>query len=105
MPRIIGEAVDELNLDDIERDYDEARGYPPYHPRMMLDLRLLYCIHSSRKLSKKCKDVVAFRYLAANDFPNFRSIVDFQARHLKTFKKLFLKVLLLCKETALLSKA
>ena len=45
----------------------------------------------------------AFRYLASNNFPNFRAIAEFRKRHLKAFKKLFLEVLLLCKEAGLVS--
>ena len=56
LARFIGEAVDELDLVESKRDYDETRGYPPYHPRMMLKILIYgYCagVHSSRKLSKK----------------------------------------------------
>ncbi len=30
LARFFGEAVDVLDLSEIERDYDEVRGYPPY---------------------------------------------------------------------------
>ena len=41
LARFVGEIADELDLGEIEREYDEARGYPPYHPRMMLKI-LIY---------------------------------------------------------------
>ena len=105
MARFIDESIDELDISEIQRVYEqELRGYPPYHPRMMLKILIYgYCtgVRSSRKLAKKCVEDVAFRYLAANNFPDFRTISDFRQRHLASFKALFLEVLLLCRQAGI----
>jgi hypothetical protein len=49
-------------------------------------------LYSSRKIARACQDVVAFRVLSANQFPDFRTISDFRKRHLGVFKELFLQV-------------
>lgn len=105
LARFISEIVEDLDISEILADYEkDLRGYPPYHPLMMLKI-LIYGyatgVRSSRKIAKKCVEDVAFRYLAANNFPKFRAIADFRLRHLESFKKLFLQVLLLCKEAGL----
>ena len=56
---------------------------------------------SSRKIAQACIEDVAFRYLAANQFPDFRTINNFRNRHIEAFGKLFLEVLMLCKEAGL----
>jgi len=64
-----------------------------------------YCkgIRSSRKLAERCVEDIAFRYLAANNCPDFRTISDFRKLHLVSFQALFLKVLALCREAGLAS--
>lgn len=71
----MSELVDEvLDLAVFFASYSEARGFPPYHPRLMLKL-LLYGytsgVRSSRKIEARCHDDVAFRYLAANPHRTF----------------------------------
>ena len=41
LARFVGDVVATLDLRTIEETYTEERGYPPYHPRMMVGL-LLY---------------------------------------------------------------
>jgi len=105
MARFLGEIIDSMNISAIEAPYEkELRGYPPYHPRLMLKVLIYgYCIgvRPSRKLAKECVEDVAFRYLAANQFPDFRTISDFRKRHIEAFSKLFLEVLMLCEEAGL----
>lgn len=105
LARFIGEMTDALDISAVQSTYEEElRGYPPYHPLMMLRLLIYgYCtdVRSSRKIAKKCVEDVAFRYLAANNFPDFRTVSDFRQRHLAAFKELFLEVLMLCKEAGL----
>jgi transposase len=51
--RFVGDVVASLDLRAIEETYTEERGYPPYHPRMMVGLLLYaYCtgVYSSRKI-------------------------------------------------------
>jgi len=64
----------------------EERGYPPSHPAMMARVLLYaYCIGvpSSRKIEKRLCEDIAFRVLAANNTPDFRTISDFRKGHLK----------------------
>jgi transposase len=101
----ISDIVDEMDLSAIIKRYkDEDRGYPPYHPVMMVKVLLYaYCIGvpSSRKIAKRLEEDVSFRVLAANNTPDFRTISDFRKDHLKALAGLFLKVLKLCKKTGL----
>lgn len=53
-------------------------------------------LRSSRKLEAACVDVVAFRWLAAGQGPDFRSIARFRKRHLSALGHLFLQALALC---------
>ena len=41
LARFVRDVVETLNLTAIEATYTEERGYPPYHPRMMVGV-LLY---------------------------------------------------------------
>lgn len=92
----ISDVVDHMDISVITKHYEqELRGYPPYHPAMLLKVLIYaYCtgVYSSRKIARACQDVVAFRVLSANQFPDFRTISDFRKRHLGTFKELFLQV-------------
>jgi transposase len=101
----ISDIVDQLDLSLImERYAGEERGYPPYHPAMMVKVLLYaYCIGvpSSRKIEKRLYEDIAFRLLAANNTPDFRTISDFRKDHLKALAGLFLQVLKLCQKTGM----
>ena len=101
----ISDIVDNLDLSAImERYSGEDRGYPPYHPAMMVKVLLYaYCIGvaSSRKIEKRLCEDIAFRVLAANNTPDFRTISDFRKDHLKALAGLFLQVLKLCQKAGL----
>ncbi len=62
-----------------------------------------YCIGmpSSRKIDKNMYEDVAFRYLGAGNFPDFRTISDFRKRHLDVLGDLFIQVLNLCGKAGL----
>ena len=102
--RFVSEIVDGLDLSAIENGYDEERGYPPYHPRMMVKV-LLYAYatgtYSSRRIASKLQDSVAFRFLAAGNQPDFRTISDFRKRHGEALSDLFDQVLRLCRKAGL----
>ena len=72
----LSDVVDALDLNPLLMLYErEARGYPPYHPRMMTKLlRYAYAvgIPSSRKIAQRCEEDLAFRVLTANQTPDFR---------------------------------
>ena len=101
----ISDVVDHLDLSAImERYAGEERGYPPYHPAMMVKVLLYaYCmgIVSSRKIERHLCEDIAFRVLAANNTPDFRTISDFRKDHLKALAGLFLQVLKLCQKAGM----
>ena len=101
----ISDVVDHLDLSTIMSRYErEERGYPPYHPRMMVKVMVYgYCIGvpSSRKMDKHLHEDIAFRVLAANNTPDFRTISDFRKDHLAALAGLFMQVLELCQMAGL----
>ncbi len=96
----ISDMVDEMDLTSIYIYYEgEERGAPPYDPHMMTKLLIYsYCVGvtASRKIEIKLQEDIAFRYLAAGNFPDFRTISDFRKIHIDTLEDLFVQVLLLC---------
>lgn len=101
----VSDVVDQLDLSAIMRRYaGEERGYPPYHPRMMVKVLVYaYCIGvpSSRRIARRLREDIAFRVLAANNTPDFRTISDFRKDHLAALAELFLQVLRLCEKAGL----
>ena len=100
LARFIDEVVETvLDLGPIYASYAEARGGPPYAPRLLLKV-LLYGyatgVRSSRRLEQHCVEDVAFRYLAANQQPDFRSIARFRQRHLAALEELFVQTVRVC---------
>lgn len=101
LAHFVSELVDEvLDLSPFLASYTEVRGYPPYDPRLMLKI-LLYGyttgVRSSRRIEIRCHDDVAFRFLAANAAPDFRSVARFRRRHLAALETLFVEALTLCR--------
>jgi len=95
---------EELDLGAIFDAYREERGYPPYHPTMMVAL-LLYGysrgVYSSRTLSRACEERVDFMAVTAMNRPDFRTVAEFRRRHLKALGDLFVQVLRLCRAAGL----
>jgi len=104
LARFVGDLVDTLDLSAIEDTYYEERGYPPYHPCMMVKVLLYaYCTgtYSSRRMAAKLHDSVAYRFLAAGNQPDFRTLSDFRKRHEEALSGLFEQVLVICRESGL----
>ena len=101
----ISDIVDQLDLSEITARYEqERRGGPPYNPRMMVKVLLYgYCIGvpSSRRMAQRLHEDIAFRVLAANNTPDFRTISDFRKDHLAALSGLFLQVLVFCQRAGL----
>ena len=101
----ISDVVDSLDLGEITVFYEkESRGNPPYHLAMMVKVLLYaYCIGvpSSRRIAKRLEEEIAFRVLAANNSPDFRTISDFRKIHLEALKGFFIQVLRLCQKAGL----
>lgn len=101
----VRDVLEKIDLSPITSVYEqEERGYPPYHPKVMTGILLYgYCagVTSSRKLAQRCQEDVAFRVLAANNGPDFRTISDFRRRHLEALQHLFVEILTLCQKAGL----
>lgn len=109
LARFLSEAVDGLDqvgrLDEFYVPYrDDGRGRPAYSPVMLIKV-LLYGyskgVTSARRLAEALEMDVAFRFLAANQQPNFRTIADFRKDHLGALERLFPVVLELCRKAGL----
>lgn len=101
----INDTVERLELSAFHARY--AGGGPrnqPFHPAMMVKV-LVYAyatgVFSSRKIARKLSEDVAFRVLAADNFPAHRTIRDFRALHLAEFTELFVQVVRLAREMGL----
>ena len=97
-----------LDLSAILDTYAEERGYPPYHPGMMVAL-LLYGysrgLYSSRQLARACEERVDFMALTGLNRPDFRTVAEFRKRHLAALSDLFVQVLRLCRAAGLVQFA
>ena len=93
----VSDLIDAMDLGEIEAYYErEDRGYPPYHPRMMVKVVVYgYCVgvFSSRRLQKRLQEDIGFKLLAAGNEPDFRTLSDFRKLHLKVLQGLFEQVL------------
>ena len=103
----ISDVVDEMDLSAFHGRYEEGdpRGNQPFHPAMMLKI-LIYAYatgtFSSRRIAQKIEEDVAFRVLAAGNFPQHRTICDFRQEHLQKFVELFKQVVLIAKNSGLI---
>ena len=102
----ISDSVDSMDLSAFHARYDN--GGPrnqPFHPAMMVKI-LIYGYatgtFSSRKLARKLHEDIAFRLIAAGNFPAHRTICDFRVNHLEELSQLFVQVVQLAKECGLL---
>jgi transposase len=105
LAHFIGDTVDTLDLGAFHARYDkDGPRNQPFHPAMMVKV-LVYGyatgVFSSRKIARKLHEDVAFRVLAAGNFPAHRTIRDFRAFHLKELSDLFVQVVRLAREMGL----
>jgi transposase len=102
----VSDVVDQLDLSAMDRVYGhEKRGQPPYDPRMMTKLLVYaYCVgvFRSRRIERRLMEDIAFRVLAADNQPNFRTISDFRKIHLNTLEGMFEQVLKIALEAGAL---
>jgi len=105
LAHFISDTVDGLDLSAFHARYDkDGPRNQPFHPAMMVKV-LIYGyatgVFSSRKIARKLHEDVAFRVLAARNFPAHRTIRDFRALHLKELSELFVQVVRLAREMGL----
>lgn len=101
----INDTVDSLNLSAFHMRYaGSGSRNQPFHPAMMVKV-MVYAyatgVFSSRKMARKLYEDVAFRVLAADNFPAHRTIRNFRALHLNEFTELFIQVARLAREMGL----
>lgn len=102
----ISDSVESLDLAAFYNRYEgDGRRKQPFEPLMMLKV-LLYGYatgtFSSRKISTKLHEDVAYRYLGGGCFPAHRTIAEFRQRHLSEFHDLFVQVVRLSQDVGLM---
>ena len=99
----VSDLVDALELRAFYAPYEgDGRRNAPYEPSMMVKV-LIYAyatgVFSSRAIARKLEEDVAFRVLAAGNFPQqFRTICEFRRRHLEDFERMFVEVVRVARE-------
>ena len=102
----ISHTIDALDLSAFFKRYEDGGSRnQPFHPAMMVKV-LVYGyatgVFSSRKIASKLHEDVAFRVLAAGNFPKHRTLCDFRALHLSELAALFVQVVKLAGECGLI---
>ena len=97
----VSDLVDALDLGAFYAPYKgDGRRNSLYDPRMMVKV-LIYAYgtgtFSSRKMAGKLEEDIAFRMLAAGNFPQHRTLCEFRRRHLKDFQAVFAEVVCLAR--------
>jgi|SRR5215207_6486294 len=109
LARFVSDVVDQLasagRLEGFYAQYrEDGWGAAAYHPVMMVKV-LLYGysmgVVSSRKIARALEQDVGFRYLAANQQPDHRTVNTFRTAHREALEGLFVEILELCKEAGL----
>lgn len=98
----IADTVAALELQAFYAPYDgDGRRNQPFDPQMMVTV-LLYAYatgtFSSRRIARKLEEDVAYRVLAAGNFPAHRTIAEFRQQHLAAFEALFVQVVQIARE-------
>ena len=104
LARFVAEVTATLDLDNLFKPPEKQVGQRPYHPRMMFNILFYaYCVglRSSRKIEERIHLDLAFRYLAAGNFPDHVTIARFREENLDKLKHLFVQVLMMCKKLGL----
>ena len=102
----VSDVVDALDLTSFYAPYEgDGRRNAPYEPSMMVKV-LIYAYatgtFSSRAVARKLEEDVAFRMLAAGNFPQHeRTVCEFRCRHLGEFSELFVQVVRVAREMGL----
>ena len=101
----IADTVAALDLRVFYTPYDgDGRRNQPFDPQMMVTV-LLYAYatgtFSSRRIARKLEEDVAYRVLAAGNFPAHRTMADFRQQHLPAFEALFVQVVQIAREAGI----
>ena len=101
----VSDLVDAVDLSAFYAPYlGDGRRNSPYDPRMMVKV-LIYAYatgtFSSRGMARKLEEDLAFRMLAAGNFPKHRTLCEFRKRHLEDFRAVFVEVVRLARAMGL----
>ena len=101
----IADTVAALDLRAFYGPYEgDGRRNQPFDPQMMVRV-LLYAYatgtFSSRRIAKKFEEDVAYRVLAAGNFPAHRTIAEFRQQHLAAFEVVFRQVVQIAREAGI----
>ena len=82
---------EQLDTSEVEAHYSQ-RGQRAYAPRQIVSI-LIYAyshgVFSSRQIEKRCRQDLAFLYIAGMNCPNFRVLSDFRKDHGEFFRTCF----------------
>jgi transposase len=98
----IADTIATLDLKAFYAPYEgDGRRNQPFEPQMMVTV-LLYAYatgtFSSRRIARKLEEDVAYRVLAAGNFPAHRTIAEFRQQHVAAFEALFVQVVRIARE-------
>jgi len=101
----VSNTVEAPNLRAFHARYEgDGRRRQPFDPSMRVNV-LVYAyasgVFSSRKVSGRLEEDVAFRVLGSGNFPAHRTIREFRQLHLAEFSALFVQIVQLAREAGL----
>ena len=104
LARFVLEVIEGLDLRAMTGSY-RGSGEASYHPQLLLGL-IIYGyatgVFSSRNLERATYDLVAFRFIVANEHPDHDTIANFRRRFLPEIEALFVGVLGVAREMGVL---
>ena len=83
--RIVNQAVEDINIDGLLGQY-VGGGTSSYHPKMMLKVLVYaYCkkIYTTRKIVEALEENIHFKWIVAENTPDFRTINEFRGKRMK----------------------
>ena len=100
MARIINEAVDLMELSDVETTFHATgAGAPAYHPKALLKVLTYGDMtqrFSSRRISTACREDLAMMWLAQLEQPKHSAIADFRKRQVEDLPGWMAQIVMLC---------
>ena len=91
LARFVVQVVEELDLEDFEKEFSDSRGRLGYPPSMLISLWLYgYAtkVNSSRKLEEATRMSLPFMFIAGGCSPDHTTLSTFRKRHGEEFKRL-----------------
>jgi transposase len=95
--------VEQLEVSRFEEGY-AAEGRIAYPPRMMLKVWLYaFClgVNSTRRLERRVREDLAFRYLAGGLMPDHKTLSEFLRRHRRAINDVFTQVVQMARRAGL----